>query len=64
MGNQTMQLSDAASARARAIEEGPREYFIYYEWMERGDIPMDVTHVRINSSVTQLMMMHSIIACI
>ena len=34
-----------------AIDEGLQDYFVYYEWMEEGDIPEDVTHVRIHSSV-------------
>ena len=45
----TMQLADAAEAIAN--DAGLQAYFIYYERMERGDVPDDVTHVRIHSSV-------------
>ncbi len=31
--------------------EGPLEFFIYYGWMMREDIPLDVMHIRIDSSV-------------
>ena len=44
-----MQLADAAEAIA--VDAGPQAYFVYYKWMEEGDIPMDVTHVRNHSSV-------------
>jgi hypothetical protein len=43
-----MQLADAAEAM---VNEVPRDYFIYYQWMMRDDIPVDVTHIRIDSSV-------------
>ena len=43
------QLADEADAIA--IEAGPEVNFVYYGWMERGDVPEDVTHVRIDSSV-------------
>ena len=45
----TMQLADAAEAIA--IDAGLQVYFIYYGWMGRDDVPEDVTHVRIDSSV-------------
>jgi hypothetical protein len=44
-----MQLADAAEAIA--IDAGLPIYFVYYEWMESRDVPMDVTHVRIHMSV-------------
>jgi hypothetical protein len=44
-----MQLAD--DVEAIAIDEEPEEYFVYHEWMEEGDIPRDVTHVRVDSSV-------------
>jgi hypothetical protein len=31
--------------------EGPLEFFVYYGWMTRKDIPLDVMHVRIDLSV-------------
>jgi hypothetical protein len=47
-----MQLADAAEAIA--IDAGLQDYFIYYERMERGDVPEDVTHVRIDLSVRRI----------
>ena len=44
-----MQLADAVGAIA--IDAGLQDYFVYHEWMENGDVPEDVTHVRIDSSV-------------
>ena len=44
-----MQLADAPEAIA--IDAGLQDFFIYYEQMEEGDVPRDVTHVRIHSSV-------------
>jgi hypothetical protein len=44
-----MQLADAAEAIAN--DAGLQAYFVYYGRMERGDVPEDVTHVRIHSSV-------------
>jgi hypothetical protein len=46
------QLADEADAIA--IEAGPEVNFVYYGWMERGDVPEDVTHVRIHSSVRRI----------
>jgi hypothetical protein len=55
-----MQLPDAASAIARRGErqrhrrgEEPK-YFVYYEWMGWRDIPEDVVHVKIHSSVRRI----------
>lgn len=60
MSTKTMQLPDAASAIARRGErqrhrrgEEP-EYFVYYEWMGWRDVPTDVTHVIIDSSVRRI----------
>jgi hypothetical protein len=44
-----MQLADAAEAIA--IDAGLQAYFVYHEGMEEYDVPEDVTHVRIHSSV-------------
>jgi hypothetical protein len=41
-------LSNAASAIVRG--EGSEHYLVYY-WREGEDIPYDVTHVKIHSSV-------------
>ena len=55
-----MQLADAAEAIA--IDAGPQIYFVYHEGMERGDVPEDVTHVRVHSSVKAIIRTtHSII---
>jgi hypothetical protein len=45
-----MQLADKDD-EAIANEAGLQAYFVYYEPMEEGDVPVDVTHVRIDSSV-------------
>jgi hypothetical protein len=47
-----MQPSDTASDITH--EEGHEDYFVYYEWMKDEDVPMDVTHVRIDSSVRRI----------
>ena len=47
-----MQLADEAEAIAN--DDELREFFIYYDWMERDDIPRDVTHVRIHASVRRI----------
>jgi hypothetical protein len=49
-----MQLADAVEAiavEAIAVDEGRPVYFVYNEWMGEGDVPEDVEHVRIDSSV-------------
>ena len=47
-----MQLADAAEVIA--IDAGPQAYFVYYEWMGKNDVPEDVKHVRIHSSVRRI----------
>jgi hypothetical protein len=44
-----MQLANTATAIA--IDDEPLVYFVYHDWMEGGDIPRDVSHVRIDLSV-------------
>ena len=43
-----MHLPDATSAIA--LDDG-QNYFIYHEWMKRGDISRDVTHAVIHWSI-------------
>ena len=45
----TMQLANAVGAIT--VDAGLRDYFVYHQRMEGGDVPEDVTHFRINSSV-------------
>jgi hypothetical protein len=47
-----MQLADAVEAIA--TDAGLQDYFVYYEWMGSRDVPEDVTHVRIHSSVRRI----------
>jgi hypothetical protein len=46
---ETIPLADASLAMV--LEEGLEGYFVYYDWMENEDIPMEVTHIRVHSSV-------------
>jgi hypothetical protein len=43
-----MQLSNASSAIALGEWQG---YYVYYDWMENKDVPMDVTHVIVHPFV-------------
>jgi hypothetical protein len=47
MNRDNTRLSDTFSAIAHAVRR-LEDYLIYYEWMEGGDVPMDVTHVEID----------------
>ena len=46
---ETIPLADASLAMV--LEKGLEGYFVYYDWMENEDIPMEVTHIRVHSSV-------------
>ena len=52
-GIRSMRISAKAdyAVRAVAVDAGLQDYFVYHERMGNGDVPVYVTHVRIDSSV-------------